>query len=236
MNGAHRAQCPLGTNRGAPTERGADGGCAREAMPHIVIEMPKNLVGDTGPTSPRPRGASLAAQRLGARASALALIVPMTACTAGYRPGALLAAGSGAHAQQIGCLDVAAAIDAIGDPRVPAESALVTLDFGNRCDRPVRFDVRRMRVTAGALGGAVWPLVAFDPRAELRPAVLDAHARGHETIRFDPPAGAGGPTSGAPPVQVCVDLRALVDGVDAAAPRVCLQRIGEPSVRAMEGP
>ncbi len=136
----------------------------------------------------------------------LALVLAAGAGCA-YRPGSLLEVrpGEPAVARQIGCLDVA--ISVTGDAAVPDLDPVVTIKFGNRCDRRLDVDLGALvvRATYGGAGGH--RLAAYDPRGEIRRLPLDARGQGVERIEYQTPPGVLGP-----PRRLCIEVAAIAPG------------------------
>ncbi len=103
---------------------------------------------------------------------------------------------------ELGCLDLAVA--QIERPEAPG--TVVQYTFGNRCDHRVGVDLATVSARGTTASGAQIPLVAFDPRGELRPIEMIARWGGRERIAY---RGAE------PVVAVCVD----VGGVDQTIAR-----------------
>lgn len=111
------------------------------------------------------------------------------------------------HARRLECLDVR--VETLRDPAVPASWPVVGIDVGNRCRDAVYVDLRHVRVTARWEHAPARRLRAFDPRYELRAAVLDGRARAREVIAYVAPEGVEDP-----PSTICID----VGGITRAAP------------------
>jgi len=138
-----------------------------------------------------------------------------------YVPGTLLAAPqcanepeqASAAVRTVGCLDVrvALACNRVVAPNRP----LVAFTFGNRCGAPVAVDFTRIRVTARDPYAGDEPMTVFDPRSEIHPGILGAHAGGREVLEFDRPE------ENRPFTSLCLDLNSLAEG-GGAGPPVCL--------------
>jgi hypothetical protein len=127
-------------------------------------------------------------------------------------------------ASQVSCLDVRVVGIRLAAERahhllLPPSVQLYGFVFGNRCDAPVRVDFTQVRATARLANGARVPLKAFDPRSELRPAMLGPRRSGSETIEFDSP-------NDDPIASVCVDMTQLADGAGGQR-EVCFGPSGE---------
>jgi hypothetical protein len=132
-----------------------------------------------------------------------ALVLAVVAGCA-YRPGSFTdLSGPFPHTREtVGCVDVGVGFGAAD------HGAVVAYDFGNCCDRSVTLDLASVRVVARDAQGIERPLVAFDPRLEIRPLELGARWWGDEQIKY-----MDGDTT--PIVAVCVDI----GGLDASRPR-----------------
>jgi hypothetical protein len=140
-----------------------------------------------------------------------------------YTPGALLSPptcdagpqGAVVASRRVGCIDVriALACNRVVAPNRP----LVAFAFGNWCDAPATIDFTKVRVTARDADPGDQPMTAFDPRGEIRPAVLDARGSGREVVEFD------GVADDRPVHSLCIDVSSLAEGGDAV-PTACLAR------------
>lgn len=105
----------------------------------------------------------------------------------------------------LGCVDLAVGRDDRGYARGP----VVEYAFGNRCDHRVELDLASLRVVSRGVDGELRPLVAYDPRRELRPLPLIALSSGSESIEYrdayDTPAAAH--------ASICIDVGGAVAGV-----------------------
>jgi hypothetical protein len=119
-----------------------------------------------------------------------------------YEPGTLTASRDpDTRSITLGCLDVA--MRPTKDARVPQTHPVLRFSLGNRCPRPVPVAFDRVRV-AGLYETGPVRFYAVDPRRELRPATLDAHASAEETLEFAPTL-----THESAPASVCVTLTDL---------------------------
>jgi hypothetical protein len=109
----------------------------------------------------------------------------------------------------IGCLDLA--ISSGPTAGVP----ILAYEFGNRCDRSTVVDLGRARVVGYSATGAVYPLAPYDPRGEIRPALLDGRDRGRERIAY---------YTGVNVLDVCVDVAAIAG--ETPAQWLCLRTGG----------
>ena len=125
-------------------------------------------------------------------------ITCLGACSA-YHPGTL-APGPGGAVGAAGCVDVAIT----PRPELDAIGRVVEIAVGNGCDRAVEVDLGAVRAPGYA---------AFDPRGEIRPAVLDARTTAVEIIEFRPVAGLAPST--------CFDVSAVA-GTAVTPPTLCL--------------
>jgi hypothetical protein len=125
------------------------------------------------------------------------LVASLSAACA-YRPDSFSAAHGtfGRTSSTIGCLDV-------GLQRQPAKYALdvvVAYDFGNRCDTPTMVDLAAVKVFGTTEPDHMIQLLAYDPRDEIRPALLDGNAVGREVIAYRADVAIS---------TVCVDVAAI---------------------------
>jgi hypothetical protein len=102
----------------------------------------------------------------------------------------------------VGCIDIGI------DARSSAQGEVFSYGFGNRCEHGTTLDLASVRVVGRNADGRVRPLIAYDPRHEIRPLRLEALWWGDEQIEYID----GDPTGFA---SVCVD----VGGIDQAAAR-----------------
>jgi len=86
----------------------------------------------------------------------------------------------GGQRATVGCLDVAI------ERRMPRLDGRTVLayDFGNRCDQPAIVDLASVGVIGRTSQGQLVPLVAFDPRAEIKSSRIDGRAVGSEAIAY----------------------------------------------------
>lgn len=120
-----------------------------------------------------------------------------------YRPGSFEYARNTFPGQRatVGCLDVA--VERRDDAPV---GPVLGFQFANRCDQLARIDLGGVRVIGRAATGEV-PLVAFDPKREIKLAWLDARSANGEALAYALDADGARP---APAVgEVCVDLASL---------------------------
>ena len=144
----------------------------------------------------------------------VALLLAATASACAYEPSSfhypLLGELAGARATT-GCLDVAVA----RVTSVEAEGPVVSIAFGNRCDRAVVVDVTRLRFTGRDEAGRDWPLRLVDPRSEIRPYPMEARVAGRELLEL-----RGGPPVA--PREVCVDIGGLAANGASRAEWLCV--------------
>lgn len=150
-----------------------------------------------------------------ARGGTALAVVLLGGCAAAYEPESLLVDARGephGHGRRVGCVDVR--VELVRASAVEASWPVVGLDLGNRCREAVYVDLRHVRVTARWDETDAVALRAYDPRAEMRGAVLDGRARAREVVAFVAPEGVWNR-----PAAVCVD----VSGITAAegSPPVC---------------
>jgi hypothetical protein len=121
-----------------------------------------------------------------------------------YHPGSFTSlAGDFPHTRTtVGCVDVG-----VGFGRTD-HGAVVAYEFGNRCDRNITLDLATVHVVGRDADGHERPLVAFDPREEIRPLPLAARWWGEEQIAYTD-------AESTPLVAVCVEI----GGLDASRPR-----------------
>jgi len=111
------------------------------------------------------------------------------------------------HRATLGCIDLA-----IGRVDQSYTSGpVIEYGFGNRCDRRVPLDLASVRVVAHDPDGGARPLVAYDPRGEIRAMPIVARMAGYERVEYRDPSDARAPLDG----PMCVD----VGGVDASIAR-----------------
>lgn len=109
-----------------------------------------------------------------------------------------------------GCIEVAFGVR---EPIEPADVALLTARFGNRCLRPAAFDLDSVVLTGHARDGSARTLRFVDPRDEIQPLHLDAGTSGVEKIRL---------SGGADDLQtICIDVSRVVATGTAIEP-ACL--------------
>ena len=148
----------------------------------------------------------------------LAVFALLAAACQAYEPGAFAVDEAGlpdVHARRLDCLDVR--VETLSDPAVPASWPVVGIDIGNRCRDAVHVDLRHVRVTARYADGLSQRVRAFDPRRELRAAVLDSRARAREVIAYVAPDSAYDA-----PSAICVDV-AGITRAEPVAP-ICFER------------
>lgn len=80
----------------------------------------------------------------------------------------------------LGCIDVAVAN---GD-EVGATGTVIAYGLGNRCERRVVVDLGSVRAVGRDFDGRERPLVAYDPRGELRPIRLHALWSGRAQVAY----------------------------------------------------
>ncbi len=155
------------------------------------------------------------------RAGLVALALTSGCLFARYEPGELRARANARKTQvvTVGCLDVA--MTPASDPHVPEGHPLVRFAFGNRCEHPVPVDFTAVTVAGVYAEGRV-ALYAVDPRRELHPATLDAHAEAHEVLEFAPVL-----TRAHGPASVCVNVSGLAH--DDATPERATRCFALPS-------
>lgn len=148
------------------------------------------------------------------------LAILAVGCAAPYVPGSILGSdGEFSNTRRAGCIDIAAGTKASHE--VGSDGVLVWVELGNRCDRAVPIDITRLRVAAHGDNHVSFPLAAFNPRAEIHPAQVAAHASGVERIEFYyVPADA---------TRVCIDWSEMVEEERTRGPvpdpsRICVSR------------
>lgn len=141
-------------------------------------------------------------------------LLALAACSP-YRPGSFQRGATPTTAVvNLGCLDVAA--DSAPDP--VAAWPVLDLRFGNRCDRPVPVDLRRLSVVGQTAGGQQVALVPYDPGQVLRALPLEARTWGTERLHYRDRRDLA-PVA-ADVIAVCVDLAGLDEVVGSRAPLV----------------
>lgn len=138
-----------------------------------------------------------------------ALIVLAAGCH-GYQPGSFshaLAAHAEARAT-VGCIDIAA------EPRFDSAAVgpVLRVAVANRCDRAVQVDLGAIRARGDRVDHR-----PFDPRGEIRPALLDGRATAAETIEYRPVAPVVGY-----PRTLCLDVSAIA-GSGQKTPPLCVR-------------
>ena len=107
------------------------------------------------------------------------------------------------------CLDLA--VTQTDDPR--ATGPVIAYHFGNRCFHEIHVDLSSIRAIGRYRDGA-HPMVAFDPKRELRSLQLDAVSDGHEEIEY---LAADGST----PAAICVDVGRVEPSATPTAHWLC---------------
>ncbi len=79
-------------------------------------------------------------------------------------------------------------------------NTVVAYAFGNRCDQPAVVDLASVRIIGRTASGVAVPLIANDPRAEIRPMLIDGRAIGREAIAYAHTAAIG---------SLCVDAASI---------------------------
>lgn len=146
------------------------------------------------------------------RAACLFALVIASGCTS-YQPGSFTharGASPGASAT-VGCLDVAVA--AASD--AAAIGPVARIAVANRCDRAVAVDLGAVRASGRASGAADVAYYAFDPRAEIRPAILDGRSVAAESIEYRSVDADRRVTA------LCFDVSAIANRDHAAEP-ICI--------------
>ncbi len=113
-----------------------------------------------------------------------------------------------------GCLDIALGVR---PPVEPTDNALLVVRFGNRCMRPVPFDLGSAVLLGYDDAGIPHELRLVDPRGEITLLHVDAGMSGVEKIRV---AGAEAPLR-----DLCVDIARVVAGAPPPQ-RVCFRAKG----------
>jgi hypothetical protein len=124
-------------------------------------------------------------------------VIVLGACRA-YQPGSL-SPGPGGQLATLDCLDVAVSPRA----ELRAVGPVVEIAVGNRCDHAVEVDFGAIRVAGHR---------AFDPREEIRPALLDGRAVAVEVIEYRPVSDAIATT-------LCLDISNMAPG---SQPPICV--------------
>lgn len=119
-----------------------------------------------------------------------------------------------AASRRMGCLEFGAHLTR--HPEVPRDLVVIQYELGNRCESAVRVDLTAVRVRARFSDGAVVWLTPVDPRAELRPGLLDTRVHAFQPIAYGPFV------EGRPPEEVCVAPGRVApdDVAGAGAPEV----------------
>lgn len=142
----------------------------------------------------------------------------LTACNP-YRPGTMEPTTPNGAVRTTGCIDVA--IDRVEDYQ--AVGFATELRMGNRCDAPVMVDLGQIRATMRHGDGRVSAMQVYDPDLELRPALLDARARGREVLEYQPirPGVTPGPNA-----ELCLDIAEIDRGEPSSLPIVACTPLG----------
>jgi hypothetical protein len=138
------------------------------------------------------------------------ILVGVAACSTAYQPGSITTSRSFDARLTLGCLDV-------GLSRVRSEhdgAPIVGYAFGNGCDHRVMVDLASVHVTGKAIDGRETPLVAYDPRHELRVLTLPARLAAVEYIEYSGAAQAY--------AKVCVDAGGIAADLPRSEQIICL--------------
>lgn len=145
-------------------------------------------------------------------------IAVLIVCAAGcqsYQPGSFSHARDARTSARatVGCLDVA--VERYWDAAAVGPTARVAV--ANRCDRAVEVDLGAIRASGRTSGGARVAHAAYDPRAEIRPALLDGRSVAAEVIEYRPVAGDVRGLDG-----LCLDVSAIAGGERAGVGPLCV--------------
>lgn len=113
-----------------------------------------------------------------------------------------------------GCLDLAIAVV----PHASKLGPVLQFSFGNRCTRAIPLDLTALRVVARDDTGFERPLVAYDPRRELKPLELEAALSARELIEFRDPYGPYFSNAG---TTICIDVGGVTPDASQTGP-VCM--------------
>ena len=142
-----------------------------------------------------------------------------------YRPGTMEPATPNGSVRTTGCIDIA--IDLISDPQ--AAGFATELRMGNRCDSAVTVDLGQIRATIRHGNGQISEMRVYDPEYQLRPALLDARARGREVLEYQlvEPGVVPGPNA-----ELCLDIAGVDRGEPSSLPVVACTPVASASTDA----
>jgi hypothetical protein len=139
------------------------------------------------------------------------ILVGVAACSTAYQAGSFRGYRSfEGERVTLGCVDLAIA-------RAPSEhggAPVIRYSFGNGCNHRVTVDLATVRATGKDSAGHEFPLVAHDPRHELRAEPLPAR---YSTVEYIEYAGDSQPYA-----TVCVDAGGIAADLPASEHWVCL--------------
>jgi len=110
-----------------------------------------------------------------------------------------------------GCLDIGmrAGVDS------HAEGPVLDIYLGNRCPESVWVDMPALEATAYLEDGQSFPCGLYDPRSELKVALLGGKELAFERIELEAPEES---------IRICVDLSHLTQGAsEGPANELCMQ-------------
>lgn len=131
----------------------------------------------------------------------LGLAIPLLAAGCAYQPGSFQY-GKGidgiflGQRATVGCLDIAI------QRRVDHEAKpVLAYRLGNRCNRAVEVDLLHVAVVGHTTDGREVALAPYDPRGEVRPALLDGRLVASEALAY---------TARGPVDRICVDAASIL--------------------------
>lgn len=153
------------------------------------------------------------------RLAAIVLVALLGACAPGAYAARGVAAEPDVDARSLraaGCLDLAFGVR---PPVEPADNALLVVRFGNRCMRPIAFDLRRAVLVGYDAAGTPYELRFVDPRDEITLLHIDSGVSGVEKVRVT--------GTDASLHDLCIDVAAVAPGAPGSPPqRVCFRANG----------
>ena len=135
------------------------------------------------------------------------VLAGLSACS--YQPGSFRdrAGKWPGTATTLGCIDVAVA---------SGDDDAIAYSVGNRCEHRVVVDLASVRAVARDIHGREVPLVADDPRRELRPLALGAMWSGHAQIAYRGDVASS--------TSICVDVGRVDRSVAASERWICIAK------------
>ena len=164
--------------------------------------------------------------RSGVRWLVVLWVLALAGCLSAYHPDSLLYNPQKLrwnNSRYLGCVDLEVWLRDMPVDGQPVSRA--TFQFGNRCAYSVTLDFTRLRVEErGEVSTVLRP---YDPDQDLRPARLDAHGQGIESLDYRVATGN---------VEVCVDPGDLnTDNPRRERTPLCFRRDRPPGPERMHG-